>query len=141
MAIHFANGNDSTKISAPPRVVNVFHTGAGCPPAETTFLSLSFTIANPAAVYLVGRNIRYFNGRTDLYLLATGPNGWNNSGLRTRLNYTNGPQWESTIIRYTAFLSTTGTYTFYMSGAANAWGCPGDTSSFYGMLSATIFEN
>ena len=145
MAIFFANGNDSTKISAPPRVVFTYDTGrTGCPPtaaASAAWCSITVTINNPAAIYITGKNIRYWNGRTDLYLYATGPNGWSSTALRVRLNWTNGLNWETTMIRHTMFLSTIGTYTFWLAGAgANAWGCPDDGPARYGYLGALIME-
>lgn len=140
MAIEFANGTNSTRISRPPRVVTVTDSAAGCPGTKAAGLAqcvTTVTITRPAWFYITGRMIRLFNGRTDLYLYATGPNGWSNSSLRVRLNWSNSTDWNHVHVRYNAYVAATGTYTFWLQGVvANAWGCGSD----WGSLSVLTVE-
>jgi hypothetical protein len=129
MAINFSNGTNSTIISKPPRVITTYDSADGCPGTKAADLAQCTTtlvIARPAWVYVTGRMIRAFAGRTDLFLYASGPNGWSNSSLRARLNWTNPPSnnWDHVHLRYNSYLTTAGTYTFWIRGnSANTWGC------------------
>lgn len=133
MAVYFANGTNSTVISRPPRVITVTDTAVGCPGTKAAGLAqcvTTVTITRPAWFYITGRMIRAFSGRTDLYLYASGPNGWSSTSLRVRLNWTNVGDWDHVHLRYNTYQSATGTYTFWIAGAvANAWGCGSDWGS------------
>jgi hypothetical protein len=140
MAINFSSGTNTTQISRPPRVIHTIDTVGGCPPTRgggTQICPTTVVITNPAWIYIQGRIIRLFNGRTDLYLYGTGPNGWSSSQLRPRLNWTNGYGWDHVNMRYAAYLTNTGTYTFWLVGANNdVWGCGND----WGSLSVLVME-
>jgi hypothetical protein len=142
MALNFSDGVGTTVISRPPRVITTYDTTSGCPPVRASYTPMCTTtiVTNKVAwVYIQGHMIRNYAGRTDLSLYATGANSWSNSPLRVRLNYSNqdsGGQWDHTNIRYTAYLNVAGTYTFWLSGLANVWGC----GSGYGSLSILVME-
>lgn len=140
MAVNFANGTNSTVISRPPRVIHTPDNVAGCPPARAAWAQMcatNVTTTRPAWFYVQGRMIRAFSGRTDLYLVASGPNGWSSTNLRVRLNFTNGGQWDHVHLRFNTYQSAIGTYTFWLAGpGANAWGC----TSQWGTLSVMVQE-
>lgn len=140
MPLNFANGTNTTVISRPPRVIHTPDNVAGCPPARASWAAISTTnvvTTRPAWFYIQGRIIRAADGRTDLYLYGSGPNGWSSQALRVRLNWTNAGTWDHVHFRFNTYQSAVGTYTFWMAGpAANAWGCTGQ----WGTLSIMVQE-
>lgn len=126
MPINFANGTNTTLISKPPRVVSVTDPVGGCPPSRSNPLwSVNVTIDRPAWFFVQLGVIRNASGRSDLSIRASGPNGWSNSQLRVRLNYTSTGTWDDTTARWTGYVAATGTYTFMAWGnnSSNVWGC------------------
>lgn len=136
------NFNDGTVVSAPPRLIAVYDTVAGCPPSRTTDLIVStFSITRSSTIWINAKTICLGSGRHDRGLYISGPagSGYANGRYAVRLDYKISNWWEDAYIHWAGTFGTPGSYTvrFTQEGLTASCGC----GSGYGRMNIIILEN
>ena len=141
MPIFFNNTQNATRISSPVRVISIYDPVTGCPNSSRTnpLLTTTINIQRPSFFRVMGSMIRFFNGRSDLFINIQGPAGSNYSTNNStpRLNWTSANIWDCVVFDAGYYGDTAGNWTISLTAAnPGSYGC----NRQWGKMFIMVFE-